>query len=943
MSDLRGLPLLRDVMQDAGNDDRPPFAPDRMRFVLERPGGDDTPGNHEPLRARIAALLESDRFTLVPLFGEAGEGGVEFVVFAPDGVDRTLPDDAMYGIADALRDRLGLLSCEPDIGASAYSDPSETPPPGTEGVVGDIFCWVQGRAPDDREWALRKTFVHEAWARSPGKGAGIVVAQPDTGIAGHAELADTVIDRARTLNLLEGGSDPADPLSPRMSNPGHGTGTCSVVASGEGGAIKGSAPGATMVPIRCINDVKIFDGSPVARAVDHALSVGADVITMSLGGVWSRSLRAAIRRAASRDCIVLAAAGNCVGLTVWPAAFPETIAVAGTGPGDLKWKGSSSGPSVAFSAPAEFVWRADRKDASGDETLISGGQGTSFAVALSAGIAALWLGHHGRAAVAAEARRRGTVVQEMFRAATVQTARRPPSFPTGMGAGIVNADALLALPLRDIRMSTPESAIAARLDPSGGLTIALAEVLGPGVPDEGFDWARHGAEVSAMLIADARAGRGTPGAGAEARAPRRVSAALAEAAAGSADPRLAALALRAGISAPALLRPAPDDRVAAALLTRLGPFAGAVGGAEAARSIAPEAAQAMLDAAGRARITGGARARLESAGRSDLLGDLDRLDATLERLHRQGTGTGLTARETIELEALVSLTERPAVPVTERETPDRRVVQTVDATDPSFGRFAVPVELSLPTLETGPLAAVGRIDGGDVHVGTGFLVAAGLVMTNRHVLEDIASPVPRAEDAARWQLTREATIDFSPSGYDPAQRFRVTEVAFAGPRPILGYPIDFGKLDLALLAVETTNVAGNPLPVPITVTAKGAGWRGAAGNLYVVGYPAPPVYVPRDENGRLRRDVIDRLAEIFGVRYREKFFSPGVVQAFGPSWVFDHDATTLGGNSGSLVGVLEGDRGAVGLHFAGDWLRANHGHDLGAVRAADAVVDGLLP
>ena len=39
------------------------------------------------------------------------------------------------GRAEALRDRLGLISCEPDTGTAAYGDPSEAPPPGTESVT----------------------------------------------------------------------------------------------------------------------------------------------------------------------------------------------------------------------------------------------------------------------------------------------------------------------------------------------------------------------------------------------------------------------------------------------------------------------------------------------------------------------------------------------------------------------------------------------------------------------------------------------------------------------------------------------------------------------------------------------------------------------------------------------------------------------------------------
>ncbi|OWK22165.1 hypothetical protein AJ88_15620 [Mesorhizobium amorphae CCBAU 01583] len=143
----------------------------------------------------------------------------------------------------------------------------------------------------------------------------------------------------------------------------------------------------------------------MAKAVDHAVNISAHVITMSLGGIWSRSLRRAIRKAVEHDVIVIAAAGNCVGLVVWPAAFDDVIAVGGSNVADQMWKGSSHGSKIDFCAPAEFVWRADRKSAADSKGKVSGGQGTSFAAALTAGVAALWLSHFDRAAVIVEARR----------------------------------------------------------------------------------------------------------------------------------------------------------------------------------------------------------------------------------------------------------------------------------------------------------------------------------------------------------------------------------------------------------------------------------------------------------------------------------------------------------------------------------------------------------
>lgn len=936
MSEPFGLPFLRALMTEATTEDaRPLYDPDRLRLALTVPAGGD---DRRALRARLALLLGSDRFVLEPLFDDPEPGEPVPYTFAPLGLDRTLPEDALFGIAADLRKTLGLIACDPDLGGTAFVEPQETARAATEGVVLDATCWVQGPAPEPTTWALDTARVTQAWALSPGKGKGIIVAQPDTGVTDHAEFADTTFDFTKSLNLVEGGTQPTDPLSSTMSNPGHGTGTGSVVASGEQGKVRGSAPKATLVPIRCTNDVKIFNGTPVAKAIDHAVRVGAHVISMSLGGFPSFPLRQAIKRAIARDVILLAAAGNCVGLVVWPAAYPEMIAVGGTNRADKKWKGSSHGPAVDFSAPAENVWKAVATDPAQPKTKIEGGQGTSFATALSAGVAALWLGHHGRAKVIAEARTRGVSVQALFRTAVQQTARKPAGFPSGLGAGVINAEALLKLPLAGIASAAPESALGP--EPSGGIEDALTQLFGPGKVDPDFDWNAHGPEVAALAIADARAGRGARGTAREARAFRRASAELTDAAAGSRDARLAQLALRGRPPAPAIIMPSPvDEGRVAKVLSGLGARATPGISPEAAARVDPRDGQARLDAAGRKEAMKPLLRRLEKSAQTF---DVGRLDRDLATLHAKGTSARLGETAMVQLEALVSLTDRPSLEVGLRTTPDGRSVQSLDTSELEPGGFSDLIELARDRLEDGPLQAVGRVDGDGIHLGTAFVVGPDLVMTNRHVLEEFASPLPRADKPKRWQMVRATTVDFSPSGNDPAQKFAVKEVVFAGPQQIYRLPISFSKLDMAVLRVETVNSAGMALPKPFRLN-RDAGWRGQDANLFVIGFPAPPNAIPRDERGALRHDVIERLREIFGLNYRRKYFSPGLATAVAQAWVFDHDATTLGGNSGSVVGALSGELPAVGLHFAGDWLRANHAHDLASVRAASPGFAALFP
>src|SRR4029078_12879551 len=96
----------------------------------------------------------------------------------------------------------------------------------------------------------------------------------------------------------------------------------------------------------------------VAGGIDWAIREGAHVVTMSLGGIPASALHRAISRAVEADMIVLAAAGNCVRLVVWPARYDDSIAVAATNAADQPWPGTCRGKPVDVSAPGQNVYQA---------------------------------------------------------------------------------------------------------------------------------------------------------------------------------------------------------------------------------------------------------------------------------------------------------------------------------------------------------------------------------------------------------------------------------------------------------------------------------------------------------------------------------------------------------------------------------------------------------
>ena len=95
-----------------------------------------------------------------------------------------------------------------------------------------------------------------------------------------------------------------------------------------------------------------FTVENIAAALDYASTAGATVITMSLGGYPNPVTQEAVENAAARGSILVAAAGNSNSSSEsYPAAYPEVIAVAATGPDGSKSSFSNFGRWVDVAAP----------------------------------------------------------------------------------------------------------------------------------------------------------------------------------------------------------------------------------------------------------------------------------------------------------------------------------------------------------------------------------------------------------------------------------------------------------------------------------------------------------------------------------------------------------------------------------------------------------------
>ncbi|HEY0822867.1 MAG TPA: S8/S53 family peptidase [Ramlibacter sp.] len=244
--------------------------------------------------------------------------------------------------------------------------------------------------------------------------------------------------------------DGRDPMPFGALNKGHGTRIGATISGHarlpDGGMYYGIAPRVPHVVVRITDTVAINTRQQeFVEALDYLVNVArVDVVNVSLGmfpPVASAAVRAVMRNARDHGVIVACAAGNYVDPVVVPAALDTAIAVGGVTAQDRPWSGSSFGPEVAFSAPASGIFRAAPVRGGLGSGFLGGGDGTSYATAITSGTAALWL-LRWRTQVAQRYGRTAARV-EAFKAAARATCRVPEAWePQPFGAGILDAGRL---------------------------------------------------------------------------------------------------------------------------------------------------------------------------------------------------------------------------------------------------------------------------------------------------------------------------------------------------------------------------------------------------------------------------------------------------------------------------------------------------------------------
>lgn len=264
----------------------------------------------------------------------------------------------------------------------------------------------------------------------------------------------------------------------------------------------------------------------------------------------------------------------------------------------------------------------------------------------------------------------------------------------------------------------------------------------------------------------------------------------------------------------------------------------------------------------------------------------------------------LSPAEVQALHTYVYLVTRPSLPVRSGE----------------LGRVPTTWEVlqDQRALVNGFLPSVGRLDsvvqGHRNGTGTGWFVGENLLMTNAHVVAALCQVQVHGNRQWPDQLkdvlpdfnAQWASLADSRPAWDPADA-PTEHIEHAAGRVV--HADVHATLDMAVLSIEGVQDSAS---LVLSLSAEGPvhGQK----QIYTLGYPAIP------HPGVLHPALLQFL---FGTS------QPGMTKRVAPGKLIDsatgadHDATTLGGSSGSPILDIESHL-VVGLHYAGQYGERNH-------------------
>jgi subtilisin family serine protease len=196
-------------------------------------------------------------------------------------------------------------------------------------------------------WNIDRVDAEISWAISTGDPVKVGVI--DTGIdLKHPDLQANI----------KGGYNAINPLKSANDDNGHGTHVAGIIAALNNSiGVVGVGPNIDLYAIKVLNASGSGYLSDVIEGLDWAVTNGMKVVNMSLGTSQDvQSFHDAITNAYNAGVVIVAAAGNSGGAVVYPAAYPEVIAVSATDQNNQIASFSSRGPEVDLAAPGVSIY-----------------------------------------------------------------------------------------------------------------------------------------------------------------------------------------------------------------------------------------------------------------------------------------------------------------------------------------------------------------------------------------------------------------------------------------------------------------------------------------------------------------------------------------------------------------------------------------------------------
>jgi len=229
----------------------------------------------------------------------------------------------------ALSKQAGVLRIDDDVEVFALAKAQLTP--------SQVLPWGVDKIDAERVWPSGNT-------ADP-----IKVAIIDTGISvSHPDLKNNIKGGVNIINSRKSWDD----------DNGHGSHVAGIVAGIDNTiGVVGVAPSADLYAVKVLNSGGSGYLSDIIEGLDWAIKNKMQVVNMSFGAsIDIQSFHEAIQRANITGIVQVAAAGNSGGSVIFPAAYPEVIAVSATDNTDTLATWSSRGPEVDLSAPGVSIY-----------------------------------------------------------------------------------------------------------------------------------------------------------------------------------------------------------------------------------------------------------------------------------------------------------------------------------------------------------------------------------------------------------------------------------------------------------------------------------------------------------------------------------------------------------------------------------------------------------